>query len=215
MVVLNNLASPIFAELGKTKFLYTTNESPYGTPYVQWMQKWWQWIANFTKSNDPNKDYQPAKCHINQNYSGSVWFLTQPAPENTNWERTCDIPKSMAILWPVVSGQCDTSETPSTLDCAKRGDEGAQILVSIDGNRFEYDMVNDRATSDLFNITWVKDNFFDSKPGLFQGNVDGYFIFLKPLPLGKHVVSFESDVHPPNNPEMGFTQKGTYILNVG
>ena len=106
-LTVNNLAGPIFAEFDKAKFLYTINESPYGTSYLHWMQKWWQWIAIFTIFNDPTKDY-PEKCHINQNYSGDVWFLTQPAPEETNWERNYNIPKSMAIIWSLVSGECDT-----------------------------------------------------------------------------------------------------------
>lgn len=68
------------------------------------------------------------------------------APEETNWERTCNIPESMAIFWPLISGECDISQTPNALECAKRGDEGAIIAFSIDGNKFRYVIVDDRVT---------------------------------------------------------------------
>jgi len=184
-------------------------------PYPQWMQKWWSWIANFTKTNNPNDHYAPEKCHINQNYSESVWFLSVPSPEESSWQRTCNIPKPLAILFPIVTGECDTGDADAPLDCAKRGDEGSRITVSIDGNKFSYDITKDRSTSGLFNITWAKDNFFEAKPGTFQGAVDGYFLFLKPLSSGNHTISFESDVLPPNNPAEGYHQKGEYILNIG
>jgi hypothetical protein len=203
------------AEGDKTKYLFSTKESPYRLPYVQWMQKWWSWIANFTHSNNPNDHYTPEKCQINQIYSENVWFLSIPSPEESSWQRTCNVPKQLAVLLPIVTGECDTGDTNAPLDCAKRGDEGARITVSIDGNKFNYDMIDDRSTSGLFNISWTKDNFFESKPGVFQGAVDGYFLFLKPLSPGNHEVSFEADVLPPNNPEEGYHQKGTYFLNIG
>jgi len=215
MINITPVSSLAFAQTDKSKFLFSTNESPYGISYPQWMQKWWSWIANFTKANNPNDHYTQDKCQINQNLGEKVWFLTVPPPEESSWQRICHIPKSMAILWPIVTGECDTGDTNVPLDCAKRGDEGARIQVFIDGIKFNYDAIKDRSTSGLFNITWIKDNFFESKPGVFQGAVDGYFLFLKPLPIGNHTISFESDVLPPSNPEEGYHQKGEYILTIG
>jgi hypothetical protein len=47
-----------------------------------------------------------------------------------------------------------------------------------------------RTQSGFFNITIPEDNIYDSSPGTFRALTDGFFVFLEPLPPGKH------DVHP-------------------
>lgn len=194
--------------------MFSTGESPYGIPYVQWTEKWWQWVANFTKATDPNDSYTSEKCSINQNISGNVWFLSMPPPEMSAYERTCKIPRHMSILLPANTGECDTGDSSSPITCAKQGDEGARITVYLDGAKYDYDVVKDRITSNLFSLTWTDNNIFDAPAGTVKGAVDGYFIFLKPMTPGNHTLSYDADVLPPNNPNMGYHQQGIYHLEI-
>lgn len=52
------------------------------------------------------------------NQNDSVWFI--PDILTGKEERTCTIPEGKAILVPLITGECDTSESPSQSDADSR-----------------------------------------------------------------------------------------------
>ena len=57
-------------------------------------------------------------------------------------ERTCTIPEGKAILVPLITGECDDSESPSQSDadlrqCSTEGDEYGAISATLDGQKIE------------------------------------------------------------------------------
>ena len=50
------------------------------------------------------------------------------------------------------------------------------IEVGLDGKDLKYDMNANRVKSDFFNITYIKDNFFQAPVGTFRSTVDGHYL---------------------------------------
>lgn len=182
--------------------VYSKDSSPYGVPYKDWIARWWQWDVGIPSLQHPRDQYTSEKCTVNQN--GSVWFI--PDILTGKEERTCTIPEGKAILVPLITGECDTSESPSQSDadsrqCSTAGDEYGAISATLDGQKIE-NLDSYRTATDFFNITYVKDNIFDVAAGTYRGIADGFFVFLKPLSVGNHELQVKSSVNNPTTPSL-------------
>ena len=70
--------------------------------------------------------------------------------------------------------------------CAKADqDKATNLQVTVDGVWVQ---------SPLFNVTIPKDNVIGSPPGTTQAVSDGFWILLKPLPVGKHQIHFSGSL---------------------
>lgn len=205
---------------GQTKSpLYDLGDSPFGIPYKQWIVKWWQWDISIPVPEHPNTNYTPGKCSIGQDAQSPVWYLPVPFTEEQQSERTCVIPKDKAIITALLSGECDLSDPRLTTDdtikqCAKEGDDYGSIQVLLDGVDLKYDLMQNRIMSDFYNITIPENNFFQTKAGTFRSIIDGYFLFLKPLPAGEHKLEFKVSVLNPSKTEYNYFQDVIYHLNI-
>jgi hypothetical protein len=197
---------------GNNSAVYPKNSTPYGVPYKDWIVRWWEWNVGVPTSQHPRDNYTAEKCTVNQN--GSVWFI--PDILTGKEERTCTIPEGKAILVPLITGECDTSDSQSQSDadirqCSTAGDEYGAISATLDGQKIE-NLDNYRTATDFFNITYVKDNIFDAPAGTYRGVADGFFVFLKPLPVGNHVLQVKSSVTNPTTPSYNFGSEAKYNL---
>jgi hypothetical protein len=202
-------------------FLFSPDSFPFGEPYKYWTEKWWEWNLAFPKSEHPNVNYSDAKCSMGQKADSPVWYLVQPYPgEEPNYVRSCTIPQGKAIITAMQAGDCNygalkTKTDEALIDCAKRGNEGTVITVKVDNKTYNEYENGRRVSSDFFNVTVIPKNIMDySEVGKFKAMVDGYYIFLKPLPPGKHVVEYNFDTKNPTNPEYNSYQHGTWNLMI-
>jgi hypothetical protein len=218
------------AQSDNSSLLYSPRDSPFGFPFVKWAQDWWNWDGSLNKAEHPQNDYYQhrsqlgytsEKCSAGQNQSSSVWFLALADPKQEPiLDRTCIVPEGKAImLAPPTVGQCDSGiegvDTDEKIrDCAMAGQVGASLDIFVDGVKQNYPLVENRVTSGFFNVTWTTDNIVDGSPGVFRSLTDGYYIFLKPLSRGEHVLYYEGKVT--GNPDKNFNwaQEGTYRLKV-
>ena len=194
--------------------VYSKDSSPYGVPYKDWIARWWQWDVGIPSSQHPRDHYTAEKCTVNQN--GSVWFI--PDILTGKEERTCTIPEGKAILVPLITGECDTSESPSQSDadsrqCSTAGDEYGAISATLDGQKIE-NLDGYRTATDFFNITIIKDNIFDAAAGTYRGIADGFFVFLKPLSVGNHELQVKSSVNNPTTPSYNYASEANYHLKI-
>lgn len=197
---------------GNNSAVYPKDSTPYGIPYKDWIVRWWQWNVGIPTSQHPRDNYTAEKCTVNQN--GSAWFI--PDILTGKEERTCTIPEGKAILVPLITGECDTSDSQSQSDadiqqCSTAGDEYGAISATLDGQKIE-NLNSYRTATDFFNITYVKDNIFDVPAGTYRGIADGFFVFLKPLPVGNHVLQVKSSVTNPTTPSYNFGSEAKYNL---
>jgi hypothetical protein len=178
--------------------VFTVDSKPYGIHYQEWVAKWWRWHMSIRADIHPREHYTPERCSLNQN--GPVWFLADnsvPPDTEKPEERNCTIASGKAILVQIQGGECDYSEKKNDHDvetCVDNGLNGAVVAASVDGvevkNLNEY-----RIGHYWFNITIPQDNLYNEAPGTFRALVDGWFLFLEPLPAGKHDVFIKADVN--------------------
>lgn len=199
---------------GNNTAVYSKDSTPFGVPYKDWITRWWQWNVGIPSSQHPRDNYTAEKCTVNQN--GSVWFI--PDILTGKEERICTIPEGKAILVPLIAGECDGSESQSQSDadlqqCSTAGDEFGAISATLDGQKIE-NLDSYRTGTDFFNLSYVKDNIFDVPAGTYRGVADGFFVFLKPLPVGNHELQIKSSVTNPTTPSYNYASEGIYKLKI-
>jgi hypothetical protein len=190
--------------------IYSPDSSPYGVSYGDWMAKWWQWNLGIPAGKHPseilidNDAVSASQCSINQ--GGPVWFL--PDVGQAGKVVYCDIPANKSILLPVSDGESDPTD-PCAQDPGRGPDLESRIIDCAMFNRADQEFlklevdgkpVNDfeeqyRAKSGIFNVTIPEDATLaieGVKPGFYEPALtEGYFLFLKPLPIGPHYVEYE------------------------
>jgi hypothetical protein len=194
--------------------VYSKDSAPFGAPYGEWIAKWWNWTSSIPKGEHPRDDFTPEKCAANQ--GGPVWFLADQLGGQE--ERTCSIPAGKAIFIPLLTGECgyDVPEVKNDEDlrkCATAGDEYGVVEATVDGVKLK-DLESYRTQPGYFNITNAENNIYDSPAGTYRAFADGYFVFLEPLPAGKHDVNLKVSVLNPIEPSYNYNADYTYHLNV-
>jgi hypothetical protein len=193
--------------------LYSTDSSPYGVPYKIWTEKFWQWKFNLPEPKNPLRTYTPENCQNGQ--QGPVWFLAELLTGKQ--ERTCTMPAGKSIFLPILTGQCDMSDKSLHNDqelrqCAVEGQDYGTIAASIDGLPVR-NLESYRISSGFFNLNVPANNIFNESPaGVYRAFVDGWFLFLQPLPPGTHNIHYTVSILNPIKPQYNFAADLTYRL---
>jgi len=212
--------------------VFQKDEMPFGKPYEDWVHDWWRWDAAIP--SDPVTTFAGLKedgCFINK--TGPVAMLMDPSVGGKH-HQICEISPNQGILISAWSGECDGSvkgyENSSFKElskCARDLDLGKVTVNAWVDNKSiaqvkaeDYKTINLINASELyskgFNITIpANSNLAVDYPGTHLGAAHGWYIFLKPLPVGEHTVSYVNDVRETtlgagntNNADI------TYSLNV-
>jgi hypothetical protein len=173
-----------------------------------WSRTWWQWAASFERAASPVADSTGRLCASNQ--SGDVWFLAGTYGSARTF-RTCTIPRGKYLFFPIVN-YIVTPNPSSTqpLSCAQAIDSAARmtddllrILLEIDGRPYDGLVEHRQATRQCFDLGAL------SRPPLhlYPVAANGYYVMLRPLPPGEHVINFGGAL--PSN-----VQLVTYMLSV-
>ena len=191
--------------------VFQKNELPFGKPYEDWIQDWWRWNAAIP--SDPETTFAGVKengCLINK--EGPVAMLMDPAIGGVH-HQICEISPNQGILIPAWSALCSGavkgSENASFKElskCARQYNLGkVTVKAWVDNksiaqvNAEDYKTINLINATELyskgFNITIPADsNLAVDYPGNHLGAAHGWYIFLKPLPVGDHTVRYINDV---------------------
>jgi len=191
--------------------VFAIDSKPYGVPYADWAGRWQQWLLTIPQPFNPVTDSVGKNC--GQHQTGPVWFL--PGTTGGQADRICTIPAGKAILFPVIGSECDFATYPNVKSesqlvlCAQADDNRAiNLQATIDGVNIKQ-LDKYRSTSPLFNVSLPDKNVFGSPPGNTQGISDGFWVFLKPLPPGKHELHFSGLT--PGNPTTGTVNFGVDV----
>jgi len=209
-----------------SNLVYDLNTKPFNVSYAHWTAKWWQWAYSIPWDRNPSYDDTGKYCNENQN--GPVWFLTQAFEHPVI--RTCEIPRSTALLITLLNSECSFAEFKSLKteqelrDCAKSmQDIVSGIHASLDGIRIP-NLEKYRVQTNLFNFTLPENNILNLTAQTTQSVADGNWLFLKPLPPGIHKLIAKGDVNGNVSTiefhgnqfagPIGWNQTTTYILKV-
>jgi hypothetical protein len=167
--------------------------APYNNTYGEWTAKLWEWALSIPIESNPQNDPIGKNCEMLQN--GPVWFLAGTTGGFV--ERNCAIPSGKSILFPIINSECSFVEYPDLKTeeelqkCAKsQVDAVNNLFASIDGVELT-DLKKYRISSPIFDINFPQQNIYGVQPGPTKGISDGYWVFLNPLPPGKHVIHFK------------------------
>jgi hypothetical protein len=122
-----------------------------------------------------------------------------------------------ALLFPIINfvNINTTNETVEQLRAAVAPfiDAAANLRVSVDGDplsKFEKSPEKYRILSAPFSVTLPPDNLFGADAGTYSPAIDdGFYVMLKPLPVGHHTLHFSGEI-----PTLGFSVDVTYRLEV-
>ena len=212
--------------------VFHKGDLPFGKPYEDWVQDWWKWTAAIPA--DPVTTFAGVKdngCLINK--EGPVVMLMDPAIGGKHHQR-CEISSDQGILISAWSAECGRSSKGNEnksfeelLQCARKYNTGkVTVNAWVDNKPIAQVEAEDLKTTNLinatelstkgFNITTPEDSNLDvDYPGTHLGAVHGWFIFIKPLPVGEHTVRYVNDVRSTTlGPENTNNANITYTFNV-
>ena len=186
--------------LSTSKFeSYKSNENIAGMTYGQWTVKWWQWALSMAADENPVED--KTGMNASKNQPKDVWFLAGIFGKENSFTkfptRSCRIPTGVPILIPVINCEADMIEYPHL-----RNDQDILNDVQRQANSIEKKecYINgeltfpERVTSDpqIFDIT-IQQDFTKEKTrdDSSHASADGYWVFLKCLPVGEYSIRFE------------------------
>lgn len=163
-------------------------QSVAGQSQADWSKVWWQWAASFDQSDSPITDQTGELCGAKQ--SGPVWFLAGTYGTHRT-VRLCKVPRGKHLFFPLIN-YVVTRPLDREVDCgsvmhnAARLTDGAHALIlEVDGKRVER-LGAFRQASKCFNIAELS----TPKQFVFPSAANGYYVMLKPLGPGTHVISF-------------------------
>jgi hypothetical protein len=114
-------------------------------------------------------------------------------------KRKCTIPVGKAIFFPILEKEDsleEDSDLKTEIELIKRSRDATNRVVymeaTIDGEKVDQ-LENYRVQSEVFNLTFPEDNVYDVRPGLTRSLCDGYWLFIKPLQIGKHYIYFKGE----------------------
>jgi hypothetical protein len=189
-----------------------------GRTLGEWSAIWWKWAYAIPTDDNPLLDQTGDKAKFGD--VGPVFFLAGlfgPMSVNGSVTRKVTIPENKYIFFPLVNvvddnvgNGCVPATPPNTTPCAGRltvDQLFAQINgffnvtalhASIDGEQVS-DLFAHRETSPAFSYTFqLTDNMaatlgyagVDAAGTVFPAVADGYYLMLRPLPAGQHVINF-------------------------
>jgi hypothetical protein len=176
--------------------VFGSDSKPYGISYPQWTVRWWRWLLSLPKGINPALDMSGRYSEQRQD-DPNVWFLAGTFGGHV--ERKCRIPSGKAILMPVINYECSFAEEPLITTkigleskCKSEIDDIKDVSFMIDETLL-CDLSPYRIRSPLFSIQLQDDNVLGLEPCSTKMISDGFWIFLRPLIIGRyHVRSFGS-----------------------
>ncbi len=132
--------------------------------------------------------------------------------------RSCEISDKQEVLIPILTAFCYSGGTCLTEqvvndtkqveeETVKALDSASSIEATLDGNPLNLEKA--RVTTAPFKVKATSDNPYGISEGKYEIVADGFFVLLKPLSEGTHILNFKGSLSQFNyNPEV------TYNLTV-
>lgn len=185
-------------------YTFNIHSSPYGISFKDWIAKYSSWYFSVPKQenwdfrNSPN--YTPKDCSYLQDPASPVFFLPYVGAElGQVATMTCNVPQNKAMLASIVGATSDYSDptvktkTPEELIklVTKSNVYPISFRITLDGHPLA--ITNEetyKVQSNLFDLTLPANNIWGEPTGPDKAIVQGWWVMLKPLPPGDHVLHY-------------------------
>ena len=192
---------------------YAAHSKVLGKSMERWSANWWKWVLSIQVSENPafssGSDFTSAGNVDGAFFAANFISLTTVASNAPPTTRVATITANQPILLPVAVAEFDNPDTPPGGYSVKQLRKQAatvesgetQLAVSVDGISIpQKTLFKHREISPVFNYVLPStDNILQGFGLNVAGPVapavaDGYYVMLKPLSVGQHVIKF-SDTH--------------------
>jgi hypothetical protein len=213
---------------------YSKDEHPFGISYSDWVAKFWNWDISIPIDSQTNTlaGLKDDGCLMHKD--NSMVMLVDTAAGGI-WKQKCTISRTEGILIPIWTGECDQAlkgfdsySFKQLSECARAYDLGivkGQVKVddtpvaTLDAIDYKTNVMNNvtEVYTKQFNAIVPKESHLISERyGTFPAAAHGWFVFLKPLQPGNHVVYYQNSVEATTLSGAGNMNSGqfTYYLNV-
>jgi hypothetical protein len=213
---------------------YSKDEHPFGISYSDWVAKFWNWDFSISIDSQTNTlaGLKDNGCLMHKD--NSMVMLVDTAAGGI-WKQKCTISRTEGILIPIWTGECDQAlkgfdsySFKQLSECARAYDLGivkGQVKVddtpvaTLDAIDYKTNVMNNvtEVYTKQFNAIVPKESHLISERyGTFPAAAHGWFVFLKPLQPGNHVVYYQNSVEATTLSGAGNMNSGqfTYYLNV-
>jgi hypothetical protein len=186
--------------------LVAPNAAVGGMSQEDWSRAWWQWAGSFSRQDSPVADRTGELCGEKQ--KGPVWFLAGTYGTQRT-VRTCRVPSGKHLFFPLINyvvmpSQDRSTTCASAMETARRiTDDPAALVLEVDGVRIANLATSRQATKQCFDMGALT----EAQYKIFPSAANGYYVMLKPLPPGTHVLNFGGALP-------GMLQAVTYTLIV-
>jgi hypothetical protein len=204
------VASFLPQAVAQTEIVVLPAERVANASQADWSKAWWQWAGSFDRADSPVADRTGTNCHLKQN--GPVWFLAGTYGTQRT-VRTCKVPRDKYLFFPLInyvvmptaaSASCGAACCPSFAQTAKAvTDEPSNLVLELDGGRIDGLAQYRQATVECFDMGALA----EPKYRVFPSAANGYYVMLRPLSPGRHVLNFGGMLP-------GMSQAVTYTLLV-
>lgn len=177
---------------------------------------WWQWALSMPDRESAIVDTTGAFCGNGQ--SGPVWFLAG-GYGSSKIRRACTIPADRHLFFPIIN--VVQNLFPATLaDCqairaeaARNNDTYVYLKVLLDGEALTEPQRFRIASADCFD-PFARTPADAQAPRDALAATDGYWIMLRPLPPGPHLLEFRAFYTNPDEALGDMVQNIAYDLTV-
>jgi hypothetical protein len=198
----------------RTPAVYAPHATVRGATLGAWAAEWWKWATSAPAAVNPLQD--PTGAHAGVGQSKHVFFLAGRRGTGVV-ERTITAPSGSRFFFPVLNTTFITfPEDPPAPVAELRQLVGSAVdaysglYATVDGRSI--DVTPHREVDPYpggFELTLPADNIFGRPAGTYGPVVtDGYWLMLKPLPVGRHTITFGGTFRP------GRTLDVTYHVEV-
>ena len=178
--------------------------------------RWWQWANLVPPGVRPYQDPTGAQCGLNQ--SGPVWFLAG-TDGTADTRRHCRMPADKHVFLPVINmlahsrpGKPLTCQQARAMAAANNDHLGA-VEVTIDGQPVQRIERFRQSTPDCFDAFPVAP-YLEKTGSWFPAATDGYWLMIRPLPAGIHVITVRARYDNPGGELGDMEQVFEYQLQV-
>ena len=191
-------------EIDSKAIMYRRNSEPFGKSWEKWAAIWCDWLLSIPRDRNPAVD-ETGKNYSQNQRDQDVWFLAGTFGNNIPVKRKCTVPASKAILFPIADKEDSFAEDLDIMDedeLSRRARSSMDRLIYlqliVDGKKL-VNLKEYRVHSEFFNLTFPENNVYDVIPGVTRSVCDGYWAFLRPLPIGSHEISFSATIFLPRD----------------
>ncbi len=196
IIILSVIISTSSIAAANQDLLVDSNEKVSGLSQHEYVNMWWQWAVSMNAKNSPVRDRIGTKCAVNQ--EGPVWFLAG-GYGSSKISRKCSIPSDKHIFFPVINMIYfpPSTNTDTTCESVKKGAAlNNQYLsafkVKVDDQEFINPVFHRISSQSCFDLAARKEP--DARQSeVYPSATDGYWVMLKPLPVGSHTISFRAE----------------------